>query len=153
MIGWVVLTSTRTSSATRFLEVSQSWLLHASIWAFATPTAAVSVFIARCLLVAASPGFDAEYQLRHRRRPKLGGAVQIHPSRSSNRCGRRREAERDEVSYFSMETSAPAPARLPQEPAPWMHRRIYNCRSEAPFMAFLACAGNALVVHGVHLHH
>src|SRR5215467_4471485 len=149
MIGWVVLTSTRTSSATRFLEVSQSWLLHASIWAFATPTAAFSVFIARCLLVAASPGLDAEYQLRHRRRPKLGGAVQIRPSRSSNRCGRRREAERDEVSYFSTETSAPAPARLPQEPAPLDAQANLQLPVRGALHGLPGVRpGNALVVHG-----
>src|SRR5262245_47411913 len=77
MIGWVVLTSTRTSSARRFLEVSQSWLLHASIWAFATLTADVSVFMARCLLVAASPGLDAGCQFRHRSGPKSGRSCPI----------------------------------------------------------------------------
>src|SRR5262245_51468341 len=77
MIGWVVLTSTRTSSARRFLEVSQSWLLHASIWALATLTADVSVFMARCLLVAASPGLDAGCQFRHRTGQKSGRSCPI----------------------------------------------------------------------------
>src|SRR5262245_64697288 len=92
MIGWVVLTSTRTSSASRFLEVSQSWLLHASMWAFATLTADVSVFTARCLLVAASPGLDAGYQFRHRTGPRSGRSCPIQSVLIVSRCGRQRKA-------------------------------------------------------------
>src|SRR5215472_6644752 len=103
MIGWVVLTSTRTSSASRCLEVSQSWLLHASMWAFATLTADVSVFIARCLLVAASPWLDAEYQLRHRRGPKTGRCRPNPPISIVKSMWTRQEAERDDMSSFSTE--------------------------------------------------